>query len=1171
MIALVDDTQVATLERLIVDADLVSVRPLLLAGMEPAFTGLLPIFPAAADQARSDLTVLNSLAYLALRADAMTRAPLCRFLTNLAQQLHPRAEEQDVLDLLAVASSNSNVAHGAVGRLLQALAAAHPEVDAIEAIAATAATPVPHHPAGLDAWRVWCIALHHAAGAHDDSLVQLLVAARDAAPAGPDRDTIADLIVHNDWFGAMGDAADIHLRIQGADRSFAVNWVEVVAHSTRVTSSTLTDLVAVGGATPITHDMLRVERSGLAEVLTRFERDASRPAMVLVGDAGTGKSSLVIDWAAKLAAGGDAVVLTTGARLRPRDVWEQLRIDLHLPAEGDWLAALGRAATDAGAHVTIIVDDGDEYLDGGVTPASLFASINRRLDELPDGIRVIVVFGQSTWRRISSREAGALRRHRYFGDGIEPTVVVPEYTDDEFASAWARCQQVFEVSTGHDQLPVLLRAQMHNPALAVLVASTFKGKSVPAHEVVAAVDVFRRYYELQTRAAPDFPDRGFLSELSLSMYQQHSSPIPILLLGRLERLSRYLTDQPDSVSNRLLDNGVLRRVETQQVPPDAIEFTMSQFGAWVLAEALRIEQHDALEAIRAALEHVDEYPPIVETIRILASAVDDPHRLIPFADDARPAVRDVLVQALRDLSYTKPKVAAEIVRELVFGQGADQARTIERRRTGMMAAFEISVAGSADDLTSVFVEIAKGKDANLRADALDVLYMIWRTHPGFTNGVLSAMADDVAALKPVPTRRLVLFMGDLSITLYTSHPGWDVGEPTSELWHKVAVDRLHADRFDIPGVRELILWLADRVFSGKIFDGFLLDDPDAVRSVLALDAEAKQPLRAGVELLDPATDIASPAPLTLLETLFRSPHQVFRLLAAQATAVHAANDFGSAEPVVRELFGRLDRDGRMWLLMSMGVLIDRTPPEWAPVLDELAAAALAAHPELGTDPGVGSLGRAAAGRSGGISLDQWLFATTLAHLKHGISEPLVERLIPIGLHDGNLTLVARCLDVIGRVGFHHPKPALGVLERLWDRVGDEPAVDPAVSDATIGALGAIRTLHRDLVDDFHIDNDTSAAWRGRVVAAGQSDEVRSRLRAHVRLVGLYNNGVHQAVCFPIMRRQLLMPIYLMLCDHDALGDATKALTKQAWKLFQDADFTLQRWAAPRCAVGPCSG
>lgn len=1160
MTTLLDDEQLTELKNIIIDRGLTGSRHLLFAGIDDRFVQALREEETGIGQMRSDLTRLSELPYLALDRAKPINPPLRQYLKNIVERLGGRQEADAVNALLSIVETRSQAVADIVGRLLDALALAHPSTATITAVTNANGTAMAQLGPDTGAWRTWAVALHDAA--LRDAHARLVELARDAADGEARAELDRCLERRTDWLAAVRDAADVHLFIEVPTTTRQLSWADVVESARATTAAVIADLAAVAGTQgAVGHDEVRVQRPRLDGVLADFAA-GDCPALVLAGDSGVGKTSLVIGWASALADDGHAVVLLTGARLRPEDVWEQVRNDLDVPDAPDWLHAVGRSATHAGKRLYVIVDAANEYLDDRVAPADLFAAVNRRLDDLPDGVRIVVTFNQSSWSRVRPKVEPAIRWQRFFRSGADLAVTVPGFDDDELERAWARCQEVFGVMTPLLELPGLLRAQIHNPALMMLTATTFRASKVPQREIAAAIDLFRRYLELRTRSSPD-PDREFLSDLSLGMYTEQRSPIPTRLLTQLERLKQHVSDQPDSVYARLLDNGVLRRVDLpREVPPDSVEYAVAQFGAYVLAGALRLEHHTSAGALEAARAHMDEFPLIVETIRILVSDVDDPGELIALADDARPLMRDVLVDALAELSHADPDTVSRVVHTLVSGA----EMTKEQRRTGLLAAFAVSIATSGLDLRKVFVDIARGNDDALRQEARDVLYLIWRTHPRFTYQLLDAMADEVPSINLAATRRVVGFMGDLSITLYTNHPGWAVGKPTSDLWHKVAVERLHADRLDVVGIRNLVRWVADRVFSRKIFDGFLLNDPSAVRQIFSLGDAEKRPLREGVQLLEPDADISSAASHDLLATLLDAPWEMFRLLGAQAVAVHAVSHFEVAEPVVRELHERLSRDGKLWLLTAFDVLLDETPSAWVPMLEDLAAATLRDHPELRTDVQLGFLGQP-------LALDQLLFAPALAYAKQGRGMPLIEELVASGLADRSVAIVGRCIDAVGRVGFHHPAAALDVLARVWDRVGDPArqakAVSASVTDATMGALGSIRMLHRDLVDDFHHNMDASADWRRGVVVAEQSEANRERLRAQVLLLGLYNNGVHQAVCFPKMRRGLLQPIYLMLGEHTSLERATKQLTATAWTMFSEADFRVENWAEPPCADGPC--
>lgn len=112
-------------------------------------------------------------------------------------------------------------------------------------------------------------------------------------------------------------------------------------------------------------------------------------------------------------------------------------------------------------------------------------------------------------------------------------------------------------------------------------------------------------------------------------------------------------------------------------------------------------------------------------------------------------------------------------------------------------------------------------------------------------------------------------------------------------------------------------------------------------------------------------------------------------------------------------------------------------------------------------------------------------------------------------------------------------------------------------DALVEAIAAIRTLHPNHVDDLLLELANES-----LQLAVRSAVAPLWLRRHVSLLGLFNNGVHMAVCNPIMRDNLLVPIYEMLIESKGLADAVQGLTKRAWDLVAAHEFRLDRWMGP---------
>ena len=147
----------------------------------------------------------------------------------------------------------------------------------------------------------------------------------------------------------------------------------------------------------------------------------------------------------------------------------------------------------------------------------------------------------------------------------------------------------------------------------------------------------------------------------------------------------------------------------------------------------------------------------------------------------------------------------------------------------------------------------------------------------------------------------------------------------------------------------------------------------------------------------------------------------------------------------------------------------------------------------------------------------------------------------------------RVVRGLGAVGVYYPQ---AVFETLRPCVPDLEAADTA--DAFVDALAAMRPLHFDTVDLFLDQVGAPDAIRTRISAA-EGSQLVSRC---VMWVGYYNNAVHEAVHYPIMRRALVIDALLALGRARSPSEFMRAYTVGVLDLLEETDFELLRWTLP---------
>lgn len=128
-----------------------------------------------------------------------------------------------------------------------------------------------------------------------------------------------------------------------------------------------------------------------------------------------------------------------------------------------------------------------------------------------------------------------------------------------------------------------------------------------------------------------------------------------------------------------------------------------------------------------------------------------------------------------------------------------------------------------------------------------------------------------------------------------------------------------------------------------------------------------------------------------------------------------------------------------------------------------------------------------------------------------------------------------------------------MLTLAWSVLPTKRGPDDAMAMAE--GLGAIRVVRPDLVDRFLTEIGASQTVRRKVEAACDPDAVRRVTYA----LGLFNNGVYQALHYRLMREQLLVGGLSALGRAGSLAEFVKAYTPVPIRMVREAKFDLLGW------------
>ena len=239
---------------------------------------------------------------------------------------------------------------------------------------------------------------------------------------------------------------------------------------------------------------LTIARVSIETEFRKFRR-SDFSVLMLLGEAGSGKSNIVYKLASEYSA-NSAVVFLKGTTIYPG------RLGIHRALSEELSAILGRAiepfsiipslhdaASRHESNVLVFIDGINENRDFTEAMESLtyFAEDLQRTS-----IKLCVTCRDVHWRHSSTN--GALTRLAYKSPGadspVEGAIEVTGFTDQEVDSAWEKYSRFYCV---RGSLSNRVREMCRHPLMLRLVSEAFQGRYVPPD--VRQVEVFDKYWD----------------------------------------------------------------------------------------------------------------------------------------------------------------------------------------------------------------------------------------------------------------------------------------------------------------------------------------------------------------------------------------------------------------------------------------------------------------------------------------------------------------------------------------------------------------------------------------------------------------------------------------------------------------------------------------------------
>jgi hypothetical protein len=942
----------------------------------------------------------------------------------------------------------------------------------------------------------------------------------------------ADPAAHEQSLNVLREQIDLLARggSVAARDLHAGRWEAVHAHTAARSREVVEDLVRTD---------LYVRRSDTEEQFQRFV-GSDAAALLLIGDTGVGKTTLLAHWTLELLREGHAVLLYDCSALSDTEIEEEIARDMG-PLE-----EIETAAAQAGKKAFILFDSIGDYRGAEENGAQvLLRSIHKLAGRVhAEQVRVLASCNAATWTRLRRGGPLTLGRSRWFHAGDEPFLRLGPFNDAERDEAYRVYRKAFELHSELEALPPAVKERLREPDLLRMTAEVYRGVKQPLVPANLGMRIYRKYFEERVTTPAE---QALVDDLAAEMLRVNNSALSMLELARHERLrGELLTEDPQSPYARLLDCGVLQELADLRTG-SLIRFSHTRIAAYAIAR--HFLSRDVAEAINELLAKVTQFPLAWDAAKTLLLLSGDDEVLAALATSRGLEQRELAVETLIELHAEDEQHASRLLQTLL------DRPSQEGRRTAFKAAYHIGPAAR-----DFFMRVARAGDPSMRDSVRDTLYLIWRNEspagrhsvtdtfyllwrraPGFTNDLLRSLLGEISYLHPKQLTQLLMFALDLILVIYMNHcEDEDVLDETSALVHELAVKRLYLHRVPRKLLSGVVRALTSS-YGARILDWIMFSNQPLVQEYFRMPAEQRAVLSRAADALDPAADpSASQADLT---AMLSHRMEVFNGPAAMVIAVHAAHDLAATEPLIRRLWDAGGAKERLWILAAFSVLYKGTPREWTPLLEELTRRYVTEHREV-------FLGDASRLRGG---LDVLLIPLGLAYGKAGSAMPLFDELLKNALDADDVALASRIIGALAPVGFYYPDALFEVLRPAFAHPRFEE-----ISAALVTTLATVRTLHFDAVDHFlHGVRATEALRR----AIDTSADV-TLVHRYISVLGYYNNAVYLSLHYPRMRRELSTGALKRLAAAPTPYAFVTDHSLAALRMLLDAKFQLKEWTRP---------
>jgi hypothetical protein len=452
---------------------------------------------------------------------------------------------------------------------------------------------------------------------------------------------------------------------------------------------------------------LYTERHSIRDAWDRFMEMPDRRALVLLGNAGAGKTNLICSLAERMTGMKDAAIIYNSKIFSLVSLENKLKEDfreLKLTSQ-QILEQLHKKALENKQQVVFFFDALNECLEydnekGSNGPVKLLRDIDRLMvKEEFSTFKVLITCRTYTWEEAIQSEKGMLNLGCYFtsddisaGQGRD-NLSLKGFSDEEFREAYPKYQRKFDLKTGLETLLepdyAFTKTRLEDPMVLNMAGQIYSGRHLPQNiRQFDSVKLFSASLEQLEKTQGGMQQVFILEEFTKTLRERQVDGLRLKWLyqafddetEKLHKLAIQLfqgnTYEWKPAMKAILDAGILR-VEKSTREPE-IRFTFERFHEYLYAKVFISQESENLkegmpipvEAFEHELVEMKGYAVINGALRH-ALVIDygftkgDPSTLIALANSTLYGAVPLVMSTLTSLIIDNYSDVCTIIHQLL--------------------------------------------------------------------------------------------------------------------------------------------------------------------------------------------------------------------------------------------------------------------------------------------------------------------------------------------------------------------------------------------------------------------------------------------------------------------------------------------------------------------------